>query len=94
MPDHDFVFALDISDDRESGRILEQLCATVLGHVGYGAPMVAELTAALAAAVTPREAGQPRRCGVRFVARGGELLIEVARAGEPDWRATRPLPPS
>jgi hypothetical protein len=94
VADHDFVFALEMSDDAESGKMLGEVCAAVLGHVGYAAADVTELTASLAAAVSPAAGGTAHRCGVRFVARGGELQIVVARAGQPDWRATRPLPHS
>ena len=94
MADHDFVFALEISDDAETGGMLKEVCTAVLGHVGYPASDVAELTASLAAVVSPAAGGGAHRCGVRFGARGGELQIVVTRAGRPDWRTTRPIPVS
>jgi hypothetical protein len=92
VADHDFLFALEMSDAAESSRLLGELCTAVLGHVGYGAPAVAEMTRALAAAVSPSGANGARRCDVRFVAHAGELQIVVARAGAAEWRTTRPLP--
>jgi hypothetical protein len=90
----DFLFALEMSDDADSGRMLGELCTAVLGHVGYGAPAVAELTGALAAAMSRDGATGARRCDVRFMVRGGELQIVVACAGAAEWRTSRPLPAS
>jgi hypothetical protein len=94
VPDHDFLFALDIADDADSGRMLGELCTAVLGHVGYAAPAIAELTRALSAALRQGGANGARRCDVRFVARAGELQIVLSCAGAAEWRATRPLPVS
>jgi len=94
VPDHNFVFALDISGDAESGRMLGELCTAVLGHVGLGAPAIAELTSALSGAVAKNGANGARRCGVRFLAHGGELQIVVSCPGAAEWRATRQLPAS
>jgi hypothetical protein len=92
LSDHEFVFALEMSADPASDRMLDQLAATVLGHVGFAAPVIAELTAALHGALANGAAhGQPR-CDVRFVAHAGALQIVVARAGAAEWRTTRPLP--
>jgi hypothetical protein len=92
VPEHDFVFALEI-DAAESGGMVNALCAAVLGHVGYSAPAIAELTHAVKGAL-PDGAGTGRRCDVRFVAHGGELQIVVACPGAAEWRTTRPLPAS
>jgi len=94
VADHDFLFALEMSDDAESERMLGELCTAVLGHVGYGAPAVAELTSALTAAISRGGASGRRRCDVRFVAGGGQLQIVVACAGAAEWRTSRPLPVS
>jgi hypothetical protein len=94
VADHEFLFALDISDDADAGLMLGALCTAVLGHVGYAAPAVAELTRALADAVAQGGARGTRRCDVRFVAHGGHLQIVVACAGAAEWRTSRPLPAS
>ena len=74
--------------------MLGELCTAVLGHVGYGAPAIAELTRAVSGALPRDGATSGRRCDVRFVARGGELQIVVACPGAAEWRTTRPLPAS
>jgi len=74
--------------------MLSELCRAVLGHVGYGAPAIKELTQALSGALPQDGAKSGRRCDVRFVARGGELQIVVACTGAAEWRTTRPLPAS
>jgi hypothetical protein len=90
VPVPDFVFALEI-DAADSGRMLTELCKVVLGHVGYGAPAVAELTGAVSGALPHDGAKGGRRCDV---AHGGELQIVVACPGAAEWRTTRPLPAS
>ena len=72
--------------------MLNELCTAVLGHVGYSAPAIAELTGAVAGALPPGHTATGRRCDVRFVAHGGELQIVVACRGAAEWRTTRPLP--
>jgi hypothetical protein len=94
VPDHDFLFALEISGDADTGRMLGELCTAVLGHVGLGSPAIAELTSALAGAVAKSGANGAHRCDVRFVARGGELQIVVSCPGAAEWRTTRALPAS
>jgi hypothetical protein len=92
VSDHDFFFALDISDEPEFDRMLGELASVVFGYVGYPAPAVDELTSVLRDALASRVASGRRRCDVRFLARAGELQIVVACAGSPEWRTTRPLP--
>ena len=94
MPDHDFVFALDMADDADSGRMLGELCTAVLGHVGYAAPAIAELTRELCSAVATGGGNGRRRFDIRFVAQSGSLQIIVARPGAAHWRTSRPLPVS
>lgn len=94
MPDHDFLFALEISGDAETGRMLGELCTAVLGHVGLGSPAIAELASALSGAVAKSGNNGARRCGVRFVAHRGELQIVVSCPGSAEWRTTRALPAS
>jgi len=90
LPDHEFLFALEMNDDPDIGRMLGELCTAVLGHVGYPAPAIAEVNRELHDAIGHgRPAG---RCGVRFVAHDGELQIVVARVGAAEWRTTRRLP--
>jgi hypothetical protein len=94
VSDHDFFFALDISDEPEFDRMLNELASVVFGYVGYPAPAVAELTGVLREALASHVASGRRRCDIRFLARAGELQIVVRCAGSPEWRTTRPLPAS
>jgi hypothetical protein len=90
LPDHEFLFALEMADDPGSSRMLGELCAAVLGHVGYAAPAIAEVNRELHEAIVR---GAPAgRCDVRFVAQHGELHIVVARVGAAEWRTSRRLP--
>jgi hypothetical protein len=90
LPDHEFLFALEMADDPQSSRMLDELCAVVLEYVGYQPPAIAEVNRELNAAITQGNGGG--RCDVRFVAHGGELAIVVARVGAAEWRTTRRLP--
>jgi len=94
VPDHDFLFALEVAAIAASARMVGDVCTTVLGHVGYGAPAIAELTRELSAALARSAANGAGRCDVRFVARDRTLQIVVSCAGRAEWGATRPLPPS
>jgi hypothetical protein len=93
VPDHDFLFALNMSADPPVD-MLAELARTVLGQVGYPAPAVDALTGELRAALMARPAGGQRRCDVRFIAAAGELQIVMSGSGQPDWQITRPLPAS
>ena len=97
MCDQDFFFALEMSDEPEFGRMLGELVSAVLGHVGYTAPAIEELTTVLRGVLADGSASGSR-CDLRFQARAprpgqaGELEIVVARAGSAEWRTTRPVP--
>ena len=93
MPDHEFLFALDMSAEPRFD-MLAELARAVLAHVGYGAPVIDAMNGELRAALTDRAGSAEGHCEVRFTAHGGELQIVVAAAGRPDWRTARPLPVS
>ena len=79
-----------MADDPDTSRMLGELCAAVLGHVGYAAPAITEVNRELHEAIVR---GAPAgRCDVRFVVRDGELQIVVARVGAAEWQTTRRLP--
>lgn len=92
MPDHDFVFALDLSDEPHFDTMLRDLAAVVLRYTGYDPAaadaMIAEVRGVLAAGVA---AGRSR-CRVQFAAAAGTLRISVAFAGDPTWETARALP--
>jgi hypothetical protein len=92
VTDHDFLFALDLSDEPHFDVMLAELTGTVLAYVGYQPAAVDEMRGALRAALKDGLAKGRERCDVKFLAHGGELLITVAYAGGAEWRTTRPLP--
>ena len=79
-----------MADDPDTSRMLGELCAAVLGHVGYAPPAIAEVNRELHDAIV--RSNHAGRCDVRFVAHGGELQIVVACIGAAEWRTTRRLP--
>jgi hypothetical protein len=89
---HEFLFALEVSDDAGFGGVLADLTRSVLTSVGFGAPAIAELTATVAAQLADGAARGQRRCDLRFLAHAGDLQIIVACDGGTPWRMTRPLP--
>jgi hypothetical protein len=94
VSEQDFVFALDVSGDRDSHRMVADLARTVLGHVGYASSAIAALTGELRSALADRLEGDKGRCEVRFRAGAGQLEIVVAGAGHSEWRTSWPLPTS
>ena len=91
MNDHDFVFALDLSDPAQLDSMLVEVARAVFVHVGYSAEAAGELTAALRSAVI-ETATTDRPCVVRFEARAGQLRMTVSCDGGGEWRVSRPLP--
>ena len=92
MSDHDFLFALDLSDEPHFDTMLGELAGTVLKYVGYQPPAIDELKSALKQALSAGAANGQSHCDVRFRAHAGELVITVAYQGRAEWRTTRPLP--
>jgi hypothetical protein len=90
VPDREFLFALELSDEPHFDAMLRDLAGAVLAHVGYEAAAIEELRGVLRTAL--KERGANARCHVRFRAGAGELQISVAFAGAAEWRTTRPLP--
>lgn len=92
MADHEFLFALELSDEPHFEGMLAELTSAVLSYVGYGPPAVEELRGVLRAALAAGHSSGNTQCDVRFRALSGELQISVAYAGGAEWRTTRPLP--
>ncbi len=90
MSDRDFLFALELPDERHFDAMLRDLTAAVLTHVGYAPQAIDEIRDILRGELKARGGGA--RCDVRFRVRSGELQITVACAGAEEWRTTRPLP--
>ena len=89
---HEFVFALELSDEPPFDSMLSELAAAVLVYVGYQASAIDELRGVLRQALAARPSNGQRRCEVQFRAEGGELQIAVVFAGGAEWRTTRALP--
>ena len=92
MADHDFAFALDLSDERHFERMLVDLAAVVLRYVGYDASVVDAIAGDVQAALVAGAADTNGRCDVRFRAGEGTLRISVAFAGGRTWETARALP--
>ena len=92
MSDHEFIFALDLSDELHFDSMLSDLTGTLLAYVGFTPAAAAELRTALRTALTDGRSNGRQRCDVKFQARSGQLLITVAYDGGAEWRTTRALP--
>jgi len=92
VSDHDFVFALDLSDPARFDSMLAEVAHAIFGHVGYAADASGELTSALSGAFAEAAAAGARRCRLRFEARQGELTLAISCDGGSDWQTSRPLP--
>lgn len=92
MPDHEFLFALDVSDEPHFDSLLVDLTSSVLTYVGYQSAAVDELRDALRGALAAGLSNGHKRCDLRFRAQSGALVITVAYAGGAEWHTTRALP--
>ncbi len=92
MADHEFVFALQLSDEPHFDAMLAEVARTLLVHVGFNAAALDELRTVIRAALkSSAPVGQPR-CDVNFHAHSGQLQITIVYAGGAEWRTSRPLP--
>ncbi len=92
MAAHEFVFALQLSDEPHFDAMLAEVARTLLVHVGFGAAATEELRTAMRAWLkSSAPAGHPR-CDVSFRAHSGQLQITITYAGGAEWRTSRPLP--
>jgi hypothetical protein len=86
-----FFFSLELSDERAFDSMMNDLTAGILRHAGYAPDAVADITAALSAALQQAAGAGAVHCGVQFSAEGGELRMAISSNGT-NWRASRPLP--
>jgi hypothetical protein len=89
---HEFVFALELSDEPYFDGMLADVTRAVLVHVGYQSAAIERLRSELVTALRAGAAAGHPRCGIRFSAHLGQLQITIAYPGRDEWRATRPLP--
>ena len=92
MADHDFLFALDLSDEPHFDRMLQELSRVVLRYVGFDAASADAVTRDVRTALASGAAEGRERCDVRFRAGDGSLRISVAFAGGRSWETARVLP--
>lgn len=92
MSDHEFLFALELSDEKTFDAMLTELAQAVLVHVGLAKNAIDELARALHGALADGTAAGRNRCDVRFLAHAGELRIFVAYDGGAEWQTIRRLP--
>jgi hypothetical protein len=93
VPGHEFVFALELSDEPYFEGMLSDVTSAVLVHVGYHGAAIETLRAELGAALKAGAAAGHPRCDIRFRAHSGHLHVSIAYPGRAEWRATRALPP-
>jgi hypothetical protein len=89
---HEFLFAMQLSDEPHFDSMVIELARAVLLYVGYQAPAIDELGDVLSRAIAKGASNGHRRCEVRFRAHEGEMQIVVSYAGGGEWRTTRALP--
>ena len=92
MPDHDFLFDVDVSDEGPLDDMLDDLATRILGRVGYGTGVVEDIVRSVRAEVARCVSDGPPQCRVQFRARAGELQIVVTGSDGREWRNRRPLP--
>jgi len=92
VADSDFLFALDLSDERHFDRMLLDLSAVVLRYVGFDPANIETVKHELRAALAAGTAEGHARCDVRFGVTGGTLRIGVAFAGGRTWETSHALP--
>jgi hypothetical protein len=90
--DHQFVFALKLSDDHGCDALVGDLAECVLTRVGYAPAAVADILARLREALEQGGTGKCREGDVQFRAEAGQLTIVVLPASGREWRMARALP--
>ena len=92
MPDIEFFFALELSDEAPFDAMLNQVATAVFGYAGYSGQHLTDVAALLRRELAAGAAAGHHRCDVQFRAHDGELQITVSYPGRPEWRIARALP--
>jgi hypothetical protein len=90
--DHQFVFALKLSDDNGFDALFADLTECVLKRVGYAPAAAADILAKLRGTLEQSGRGKRREGGVHFRAEAGQLRIIVSSAGGREWHMEFALP--
>ena len=91
MPEDEFIFSLELSDEAFCEGMVSEVARSVLKTLGY-ADDPEGLTSAVAQVVAA--AGRHSRCEIRFQTRDGKLRIAISASGHPGWQAAVALPHS
>jgi len=92
VSEHEFLFALALSDEASFDRMLTDIAGAVFLHLGFARQAVDGLVADLRAALHGAVGASLRPCAVRFSVHAGEMEIVVAHEGAAEWRTRRTLP--
>ena len=92
MPDHEFFFEVDLSDEPQFDDMVRALVATILDHLGYPAGIASDTLALVHGELAKGAADGGRPCHIQFRAAAGELVLVVSYAGGHEWRTRQPLP--
>ena len=92
MSDHDFLFALDLSDGVDVDQLLQEVAAAVLQYVGCDAATSEAAVTEIRAAVAVEPAAAVQHFAARFRAHGGTLQIGITFANGHSWETARALP--
>jgi hypothetical protein len=93
VTDHQFLFALKVSDHPGCDTLLGDLAECVLTQAGYAPPAIADILSKVREALDQVGIGGRREGNVQFRAEAGQLIIVVSDAGGGrEWRVARALP--
>ena len=84
----EFFFAVELSSQGASAKLLTELASCVLSHVGSSAEAMPDLARALQQAVAASAGVGERRCDVQFRVRGGKLEVLVSANGGRIWQTS------
>jgi hypothetical protein len=88
---HEFVFALELSDEARFDAMLTELAKAVFAATGCSGDALAVFRDRLREAL-PAAANGHGRCDVRFHADGEKLHVAIHSPGQPERRTTFKLP--
>jgi hypothetical protein len=91
VPEQEFVFSLELSDEAFFEGMVNAVARAVLDAVGLAGD-AGEVTGAVEQVTAA--AGRHGRCQVRFQTHDGKLRIAVSSGGHPSWHTAIALPPS
>jgi hypothetical protein len=88
----DFFFALDLSDQSQAERMMNDVIASILRHAGYDAKASADIGGELRRALADGVTQGGHHCDVKFQAHDGTLSMSILFDRGSAWHAKRRLP--